>query len=95
MKDNLSIRDASVQENQPMARDTHYLSGDEIRAGDHVEYADSPGQVVFVLGTRSFAPGFAEEDWSYLKRGFMLDVQGMGLLFQEEADEDLTLIKRG
>ena len=74
--------------------DIHYQSGEEIQVGDRIDYAGQPGTVVFVLGTRSFAPGFPEKDWSYLGRGFMVDVQGMGLIHFEEADEDLTLSAR-
>ena len=55
--------------------DTHYGSGEEIRAGDRV---------------RCFDPA----DWSYLGRGFMVQYDQAGLVFNETADEDLELVAR-
>jgi hypothetical protein len=74
--------------------DTHYCSGEEIRAGDLVKSADWTGHVVFVLGTGSFAPGYSPEEWSYLTRGFMIEYDQAGLVFSEHADEDLVLVAR-
>ena len=74
--------------------DTHYCSGDEIRAGDRVRCADWTGRVVFVLATGSFAPGYTSDDWSYLGRGFMVEYDQTGLVFEEQADEDLELVAR-
>ena len=74
--------------------DTHYCSGEEIRAGDLVKSADWTGRVVFVLGTRSFAPGYSPADWSYLSRGFMTEFDQGGLVFSQQADEDLVLVAR-
>jgi hypothetical protein len=59
-----------------------------------VDYAGRSGVVVFILATRSFAPGFSEDEWSYLGHGFMIDVEGMGLVHLNDADEDLTLVGR-
>ncbi len=74
--------------------DTHYCSGDEIQAGDLVRSADWTGRVVFVLGTGSFSPGYSLADWSYLGRGFMAEYDQAGLVFSEQADEDLVLVAR-
>lgn len=74
--------------------DTHYCSGDDIRAGDVVRCAAWTGRVVFVLGTGSFTPGFAPADWSYLGRGFMVEYEQTGLVFSEQADADLVLVAR-
>ena len=71
--------------------DTHYCSGDDIRAGDRVRCADWTGRIVFVLSTGSFAPGYSPADWSYLGRGFMAEYDQAGLVFSERADEDLEL----
>ena len=75
--------------------DTHYCSGDDIRAGDRVRCGDWAGVVVFVLGTGSFAPGFNPADWSYLGRGFMVEYDQAGLVFAVAADADLELVARG
>jgi hypothetical protein len=74
--------------------DTHYCSGDEIRAGDRVKCAPWTGRVVFVLGTGSFADGYSSADWSYLGRGFMIEYEQAGLVFEEQADADLVLVTR-
>jgi hypothetical protein len=76
------------------ALDTHYCCGDDIRAGDRVRSGDWTGVVVFVLGTGSFGAGYKSEDWSYLGRGFMVEYDQVGLVFAEEADEDLELVAR-
>ena len=77
-----------------MGTDTHYRSGDEIRAGDRVRSAEWAGVVVFVLGTGSFAAGYHSAEWSYLGRGFMVEYEQAGLVFAGHADEDLVLIRR-
>lgn len=74
--------------------DTHYYSGDDIRAGDRVRCAEWTGRVTFVLGTGSFGPGFSPADWSYLGRGFMVEYDQAGLVFAERAEEDLELVAR-
>lgn|GEM_PF-1637345 len=74
--------------------DTHYCSGDAIRAGDRVRCADWTGVVVFVLGTRSFSAGYSMADWSYLGRGFMAEYHQAGLVFSEQANADLVLVAR-
>ena len=74
--------------------DTHYCSGDEIRAGDRVQCAAWTGVVAFVLGTGSFAEGYTSSDWSYLDKGFMVDYVQAGLVFETCSDEDLELIER-
>ena len=74
---------------------THYHSGEEIRAGDQVTCGRWSGRVAFVLGTASFAEGYAEADWAYLGRGFMIECDQVGLVFSNESDEDLVLTARG
>lgn len=71
-----------------------YQSGNDVRIGDRVTLAGQPGVVVFVIDTGSYSPDFPEKEWAYLKSGFMLDVQGMGLVHETEADEDLELVAR-
>ena len=73
---------------------THYFSGEEIRAGDRVRCAEWTGEIVFVLGTGSFADGFIEADWSYLGRGFMANYEQVGWVFTEQSDADLILVAR-
>ena len=76
---------------------THYQSGEEIRPGDCIAWDGMCGTVLFVLGR----PGVPAEwalpgDWlgKPNAEGFMLDVDGVGLVFEEESDEDLELLGR-
>ena len=76
----------------------HYVSGQEIHAGDRVLYAGVPGRIVFVLGFHEFLPEFVEgKEWYYEEfgQGFMLEQDGGGLFFSEDSDEDLEFVSRG
>jgi hypothetical protein len=74
---------------------THYQSGEEIRPGDHILWAGKTGTVSFVLGMPGVPPDFASpQDWLGTTEGFMLEVDGAGLVFQGESDEDLDFIGR-
>jgi hypothetical protein len=74
--------------------DTHYTTGEEIRAGDQVRWADGFGTVVFVIGNGSFAEGYQVADWAYLGRGIMVNSDQAGFVFHPTADEDLTFVCR-
>ena len=71
-----------------------YPSGDDIRIGDHIAFASSPGRVVFVIATRSFSTEYPEDQWSYLEEGLMIEAEGYGLVHLVEPDEDLILVDR-
>lgn len=62
--------------------DTHYCSGEEIRAGDLVKSADWTGRIVFVLGNGSFAPRYSPADWSYLGGGLWPSMTKPGWSFR-------------
>ena len=76
---------------------THYHSGEEIRAGDRISWAGKPGHVFFVLGSSD-----VPQEWTAAKSqfgkenaaGYMLDVEGVGLVFEDESDEDLKFLER-
>ena len=75
----------------------HYCSGEPIRAGDRISLSGDRGRVLFVLGTRDAVAEFGGGlDWFVEEygRGFMLDTEGLGQVFQEESDEDLELVSR-
>ncbi len=75
----------------------HYCSGEPVRAGDHITLSGDRGRVLFVLGTRDAVAEFdGGLDWfvDEFGRGFMLDTDGMGHVFQEESYEDLELVSR-
>lgn len=76
---------------------THYRTGEDIRAGDRILWAGKPGIVVFVLGSPDIPAEWADPA-TWLRKaeavGFMLDTEVAGLVFQEQSDEDLTLLGR-
>ena len=69
-----------------------YQSGDEVLAGDRILYAESTGEVEFVV---SAATGDPAMDW-YLtispNGGFMIKTLAMGSV--SEAGEDLEFVSR-
>ncbi len=74
-----------------------YHSGEPIRAGDRITWAGTPGRVVFVLGSpevpaawTNTADWLGEED----AEGFMLDVEGIGWVFERQSDADLEFVAR-
>jgi hypothetical protein len=69
-----------------------YASGDDVVIGDRVDYAGR--RVVIILDTDSFSSSFPQSEWSYLGRGFMLEVGGYGLVHLEQSDQDLRLVAR-
>jgi hypothetical protein len=76
----------------------HYLSGEEIHAGDRAQLAGLSGRVVFVLGFDDFLPEFVEgKEWysEEFGHGFMFEQDGGGLVFQQESDEDFEFVCRG
>lgn len=76
----------------------HYVSGEEIRAGDRARLAGVPGRVVFVLSYNEVLPEFVEcKEW-FLEEyghGFMFEQTGGGLVFQHESNEDFEFVSRG
>ena len=86
-----------IQDRRPslIGTDTHYCSGAEIQAGDRVKCAAWTGRVCFVVGSNTYDPGYTADDWAYLGRGFMINYEQVGLVFSEQADEDLVLLERG
>jgi hypothetical protein len=76
---------------------THFRSGAEMHIGDRISFAGEPGEIVFVIGRDEFEGEFAaQKDWfkSEYRHGFMLTCKSMGLVFQEEVDEDIQFVSR-
>lgn len=74
---------------------THYQSGEEIRPGDRISWAGKFGTVLFVLGLPTVPVEWASpEDLLATAEGFMLEVDGAGLVFEKESDEDLEFFGR-
>jgi hypothetical protein len=78
-------------------RDSHYQSGEKICPGDRVTWAGRLGRVIFVLGSTENSPAdMGGHDWlaETETSGFLLEVEGVGLIFEHDGDEDLNFIKR-
>jgi hypothetical protein len=76
-----------------------YASGEEPRVGDEVHLGLGEGPkakvIVVVGGPNSGAKeGFTVEEWEYLGPGILVDAEGMGLVYEEDPDEETILIKR-
>ena len=78
-----------------MHADLLYITGEEVHAGDRVQWKGDYGRVVFVANgeTEEFAPGY--EDYSGSDRGIMVCDDDGGLTFISEPDEHLSFIDRG
>ena len=76
-----------------------YASGEAIHVGDRVaiapgKSADRCGTVVFVLGRNEFSPGFSEEQWRYLGKGFIVKFDDGTLVHYTKSESDMELIER-
>ena len=73
----------------------HYLTGEEVHAGDRVQYNGTFGTIVFVSDGNSeeYSPGY--EDYIGTDRGIMICDDDGGSTFITEPDERLAFIDRG
>ncbi|HEY5911446.1 MAG TPA: hypothetical protein VJA21_12670 [Verrucomicrobiae bacterium] len=73
----------------------HYISGEDVHAGDRVQYNGNFGTVVFVSDgdTEEFAPGY--EDYTGSERGVLFCDDDGATLFLGEPNEALAFIDRG
>ena len=79
-------------------RATHYVSGESIRPGDHVQLAGQPATVEVVLGP-NIPPPLPDVDLAWFHHhyghGFLLRLPDGQTLFKEQSDPDLTFLGRG
>jgi hypothetical protein len=76
----------------------HYATGEQVRLGDIVDLAGGNGprcRVVVIIPTGEAASGFVAAEWSYLKRGVMLqDTEVFGLLHLDALTPEHVLVQR-
>ncbi len=77
-----------------MGSDTHYASGKPIQVGDTVSVGDWIGVVVFVVGTQQFSAEYQAGGWEFLGKGFMVNYDRAGLVFSNEADEEVLIARK-
>jgi hypothetical protein len=72
-----------------------YITGEEVHAGDRVQYRDAFGTVVFISDgeTEEYSPGY--EDNVGRGRGIMIVDDDGASNFIGDPDETLSLIGRG
>ena len=62
-----------------------------ISVGDLITYGGKSGRIIFIIQDGQFSPDYLEKDWSYLKKGIGIQIDGGDLFCLEEPDEDLIL----
>ena len=74
----------------------HYATGELVRCGDRVSLGKDPdGEVVCVVDSGEFTEAYPEADWSYLKKGVLIEFPMYGLIYYESTVEpDVTFISR-
>ena len=72
----------------------YYLSGKEVLIGDKVKLDGIIGTVVFVIPSNQYSEEYLEKDWNYLKKGFGILTEKLGLVHLISPDEDTILNKR-
>jgi len=72
----------------------HYFSGEEVHAGDRVQYRGNFATVVFVSNgeAEEFSPGY--EDYTGSDRGIMVCDDDGGTTIIGEMDENLSFVDR-
>jgi len=60
-----------------------------------VALAGERGTVVCSIDTDEYTNDFTAEHWRYLKKGVLIDFPKWGLIYFDEADQDLVLVVRG
>jgi hypothetical protein len=72
-----------------------YADGQEVRLGDRVKLGqDDGGAVVASIDTGEYSAEHPESQWSYLKKGVMIQFPTYGLIHYENPELDLQLIGR-
>lgn len=78
-----------------MTSELHYITGEEVHAGDRVQYRDGYAIVVFVSDgdNEEFVPGYADSTGS--ERGITICDDDGQVSFIGEPDEMLSFVDRG
>jgi hypothetical protein len=72
-----------------------YTDGQQVRLGDRVRLgSDSGGVVVCVIDTGEYTDRCPEKNWSYLKKGVVIEFPTFGLIHYEELEPDISLVER-
>ncbi len=74
-----------------------YRSGEEVKSGDHITYHGEPGEVEFVVSSRTGDPAMDWYSEQFPGGGFMVSAKSFGKVFLpgSDIDEDLEFVSRG
>jgi hypothetical protein len=72
-----------------------YPDGQDVKLGDRVRLgSDDQGLVVASMDTDEYIDDHPKAQWSYLKKGVMIEFPKWGLIHYEEPEPELELIER-
>jgi hypothetical protein len=72
-----------------------YPDGQEVRLGDRVKLGqDDSGVVVASIDAGEYAAAHPRAQWSYLKRGVLIEFRQWGLIHYEHPEPELQLVGR-
>ena len=72
-----------------------YPDGQIVKLGDKVKLGeDEGGIVVCSIDDDEYSDDYSKEQWSYLKKGVMINFPSFGLIHYEKPEPDLQLIDR-
>ncbi len=68
-------------------------AGKQIHVGDRVSlWNNTCGTVVYSIDTGEYDPSYPAPDWSYLGKGILVMSEEAGLIYYEEAKDNLTVL---
>ena len=78
-----------------MTRPLRYDSAELVRLGDVMSWGDeATGQVLVMIEDGIAMRGHDAAEWDFLERGFMLSVDGVGLIHYTEIPSGAELVRR-
>jgi hypothetical protein len=72
-----------------------YSDGQQVKLRDRVKLGPDPdGVVVCIIDTGEYTERYPEKDWSYLKKGAVIEFPSFGLVHYEEIEPNVELVGR-
>ncbi len=73
-----------------------YVSGETARVGDSVRLGTrESGVVVCSIDAGEYSDEYSSNDWRYLEKGILVELECTGLVHFPEEDPELRLFERG
>jgi hypothetical protein len=72
----------------------NYQNGEQIRLGDRVSLWEGvEGKVVCSIDTEEYSTEYPREEWSYLKRGILVESSQAGLIHYPKSEPSLLKVE--